>query len=129
VTRIIHGVEIHGVDVDPETRCAHYHTATDIIALKFKCCGKWFPCHLCHEEVARHDPAVWAKQEFDEVAVLCGGCGQQMSVSRYLNCNSTCPSCGRSFNPACAKHAHDYFAVSQDHALLREHDVEGRAGF
>ena len=111
VTRSIHGVQITGVDVDPETRCAHYHSATDIVALKFKCCGKWFPCHMCHQEVAKHAAVVWPEEEFDELAVLCGGCGRQVNVREYLECDSICPACGRSFNPGCARHAHYYFAV------------------
>ena len=113
MTRVIRGVEINGVDIDDETRCSHYHSEADIIALKFKCCGKWFPCHLCHQELAQHDAVVWPEQEFHSVAVLCGGCGRQMSVREYLDCASICPACGRSFNPGCAKHAHCYFAVSK----------------
>jgi len=112
VTRTIHGLEVSGVDVDPETRCAHYHGPNDIVALKFKCCGDWFSCHLCHQELAQHESVVWPKQEFDSLAVLCGGCGKQLSVREYLECGSTCPSCVRSFNPNCAKHAYYYFAVS-----------------
>jgi uncharacterized CHY-type Zn-finger protein len=111
VTRKVHGVEINGVHVDPETRCAHYYGSTDIVALKFKCCGKWFPCHRCHDELAGHRAVVWPEQEFDELVVLCGGCGRRMSAREYLDCNSICPNCGRSFNPGCAKHAHYYFAV------------------
>jgi uncharacterized CHY-type Zn-finger protein len=110
VTRAIHGVEVNGIDLDPETRCAHYHGPNDTVALKFKCCGKWFPCHLCHEELAQHDSVVWPEKEFDSVAVLCGGCGKQLSVREYLECDSICPSCGRLFNPGCAKHAHYYFS-------------------
>jgi uncharacterized CHY-type Zn-finger protein len=110
VTRRIHGVEINGVDVDPETRCAHYRGSNDIVALRFKCCGKWFPCHRCHDEIAGHPAVVWPEQEFDELLVLCGGCGRQMTPREYLDCASTCPACGRSFNPACAKHAHYYFS-------------------
>jgi uncharacterized CHY-type Zn-finger protein len=110
VTRRIHGVEINGVDVDPETRCAHYRGSNDIVALRFKCCGKWFPCHRCHDEIAGHPAVVWPEQEFDELLVLCGGCGRQMTSREYLDCASTCPACGRSFNPACTKHAHYYFS-------------------
>ena len=38
--RLIHGEEVHGVDVDPETRCAHWRSPLDIIAIQFKCCGR-----------------------------------------------------------------------------------------
>jgi uncharacterized CHY-type Zn-finger protein len=111
VTREIHGVEVHGVDVDPETRCAHYHSENDVIALKFKCCGSWFPCHLCHDQIADHPATVWTQPEFDELVVLCGACGNRMSARDYLNCASACPSCGRPFNPGCAEHAHYYFGI------------------
>ncbi|HJT45128.1 MAG TPA: CHY zinc finger protein [Chthoniobacterales bacterium] len=113
MTRTIHGLEISGIDVDPEARCVHYHSSSDIVALRFKCCGQWFPCHLCHEEVAKHEAMVWPEKEFDSVAVLCGGCGKQMKVREYLECASTCPNCSRSFNPGCVSHAHYYFAVSR----------------
>jgi uncharacterized CHY-type Zn-finger protein len=109
--RKIHGVEIHGVDVDPETRCAHYRTENDIVALKFKCCGRWFPCHRCHQELGQHETLVWPHQEFDALAVLCGGCGKQLSIREYLGGASSCPGCSRSFNPGCIEHAHYYFAV------------------
>ena len=115
MTRTIHGLEITGIDVDPETRCAHYHGATDIVALKFKCCRRWFPCHLCHEELAEHPRAVWSENEFDELVALCGSCGRRMSVSDYLHCAASCPRCGRAFNPGCASHAHYYFAVAGDY--------------
>ena len=31
-----------GVDIDPETRCPHYHGRTRYRRDKFKCCGNWF---------------------------------------------------------------------------------------
>jgi len=54
-------VQVIGIDVDPETRCDHYHSDRDIIAIKFKCCGQWYPCHACHAEVAGHPAEVWPK--------------------------------------------------------------------
>ena len=108
----IHNVEVLGVGVDGQTRCAHYHGESDIIAIKFKCCGDWFPCHQCHAEVAAHAPRVWPCHEFDERTVLCGGCGHQLSVREYLQCDSTCPSCREQFNPGCAKHYHLYFEAA-----------------
>jgi uncharacterized CHY-type Zn-finger protein len=110
--RTIHGVNVIGVDVDGETRCAHYHDDNDIIAIKFNCCRRWFPCHECHAKLAGHAPVVWPRESFDESAILCGGCGQQLTVSEYLNCNSVCPRCQRLFNPGCASHHHLYFEPS-----------------
>jgi uncharacterized CHY-type Zn-finger protein len=107
--RLIHGEKVFGAVVDAETRCAHYHSELDIIAIKFKCCDQWFPCYECHAESAGHAPSVWAKNEFDTAAILCGGCGAQLTVREYLDCESTCPRCRRRFNPGCARHYYLYF--------------------
>lgn len=105
----IHGVEVVGTDVDDQTRCAHYHSEPDIIAIKFKCCGKWFPCYTCHTEFSEHQAVVWPEEEFATVAVLCGGCGAQLSIRQYLDCDSVCPHCCREFNRGCFNHHHLYF--------------------
>ena len=107
--KIIHGAEINGVDVDSQTRCAHYNSNVDIIAIKFKCCEQWFPCFECHAKFTKHPPEVWAVSQYDTPAVLCGGCGHQLSVAEYLGCDSVCPKCRRAFNPGCASHRHLYF--------------------
>jgi uncharacterized CHY-type Zn-finger protein len=107
--KVIYGTEVYGSDVDSQTRCAHYHSDVDIIAIKFKCCEKWFPCFECHTEFTQHTPEIWSANEFDTPAVLCGGCGHQLSISDYLECNSVCPNCCRRFNPGCARHRHLYF--------------------
>jgi uncharacterized CHY-type Zn-finger protein len=109
MSRLIHGVEVVGVNVDNETRCAHHDCERDIIAIKFKCCGKWFPCHRCHAELAGHPPKVWPNEEFNTPAILCGTCGHQLTVREYLACGSNCPHCSREFNPGCANHYHLYF--------------------
>ena len=103
------GEEILGVGIDEQTRCAHYNSELDIIAIKFKCCGRWYPCFECHTAIAEHEPAVWPVNQFDEKAILCGACGNQLTINEYLNCGSICPSCERSFNPGCANHYHLYF--------------------
>ncbi|MDP9097480.1 MAG: CHY zinc finger protein [Verrucomicrobiota bacterium] len=106
---VVHGTTVIGVDVDGQTRCAHYHHEHDIIAIKFKCCGKWFPCHQCHADLAGHAAEVWSKEEFDTHAIFCGGCGYQLTVREYLDSNSVCPHCRRQFNPGCVRHYHLYF--------------------
>lgn len=108
---MIHGVEVIGLNVDEETRCAHYHSDRDIVAIKFKCCGDWFPCYECHAELVGHTAVVWAKEEFDTLAILCGACGHQLTVREYLDCDSVCLQCRRQFNPGCADHLHFYFAA------------------
>jgi uncharacterized CHY-type Zn-finger protein len=107
--RVVHGCEIYGSEVDSETRCAHWHSPLDIIAIKFKCCGRWYPCFDCHAEIADHLPEVWPREEFGEKAILCGSCGHQLSVDEYLKSNNTCPECNSPSNPGCAKHYHLYF--------------------
>jgi uncharacterized CHY-type Zn-finger protein len=107
--RVIHGWEVLGKEVDSETRCAHWHSPLDIIAIKFKCCGRWYPCFDCHAEIADHTPCVWPRDEFGEAAILCGACGHPLSVDEYLAANNSCPDCSAAFNPGCAKHYHLYF--------------------
>src|SRR5688572_33348499 len=105
---LIHGEEVHGVGVDAQTRCAHWNSPLDIIAIKFKCCGRWYPCFDCHKETAGHDTEVWPTDEFDTPAILCGACGRRLTVHEYLACSSTCPACGNPFNPGCTRHRHLY---------------------
>jgi uncharacterized CHY-type Zn-finger protein len=103
--------QVRGVDVDAQTRCGHYHGATDIIAIKMKCCGEYYACKDCHIELARHEIEVWPVSEWGTAAILCGGCGVAFSVRRYMECESCCPECGAPFNPGCRKHYHFYFEV------------------
>lgn len=110
----IFGESIFGIDVDPQTRCSHYKSELDIIAIKFKCCEKWFPCYECHSEIANHSPALWPKNEFDSPAILCGACGYQLTINEYFSCDSTCPKCERGFNPGCANHYHLYFGTKEN---------------
>ena len=105
----IHGVNVVGVGVDEETRCAHYYGARDIIAIRFKCCGEWFPCFECHAALAGHRVETWPRCEFDAPGILCGACGHQLSIREYLGADSACPRCRRQFNPGCAQHYHLYF--------------------
>ena len=105
----IHGVDVIGVNIDEETRCAHYRDDRDIVAIKFKCCGQWFPCYECHAELAGHPVRVWPHHEFETPAVLCGGCGRRLTIREYMDCGSVCPSCRRRFNPSCVQHYHLYF--------------------
>jgi uncharacterized CHY-type Zn-finger protein len=102
-------VEVRGVDLDGETRCAHWRSATDVIAIKMKCCGVYYACKDCHDALADHAAAVWPRAEWGEHAVLCGVCGCELSVRQYFDCGNVCPSCGAGFIPACRNHYHFYF--------------------
>ena len=103
------GIEVHGIDVLPDTRCAHYHSALDIIGIRFKCCDRFYPCFECHSELTDHEAERWTALEFHEKAILCGACGSILSVQQYLDCVSTCPLCRAAFNPKCALHYDLYF--------------------
>jgi uncharacterized CHY-type Zn-finger protein len=113
-SRDVHGTTVYGVDVGPETRCAHYHSDTDIIAIRFACCDRFYPCHACHEAAADHPAEVWPVSAFETPAVLCGACGHVLTVREYLNSESTCTCCHAAFNPGCSRHRHLYFATEND---------------
>ena len=100
---------VRGVDVGPETRCAHYAGDRDVVALRLGCCETFYPCHRCHEAVAAHDAAPWPRERFDDPAVLCGGCATALSVTAYLDADHACPACGTAFNPGCRAHYDYYF--------------------
>lgn len=109
----IRGINVFGKPVDNQTRCVHWHSELDIIAIKFKCCDKYYPCFSCHEEEADHKHQVWPKAEFDQKAILCGVCGNELSIKDYMASNKTCPHCKSGFNPGCSKHYHLYFETEE----------------
>lgn len=45
---------ILGSPVDEQTRCIHYRTPLDVVAIRFRCCRESYPCHLCHAESTGH---------------------------------------------------------------------------
>ena len=102
---------IKGKLVDDQTRCIHYHSELDIIAIKFKCCGEYYPCYECHAEMAGHPSQVWTKEERNEKAVLCGVCQAELTIQEYFDSDNTCPHCKSSFNPNCSRHYHLYFEI------------------
>lgn len=100
-------MEVYGIDMDAHTRCIHYNTSLDVVAIKFKCCGKYFACFECHEAMADH-PA----EKYDALtmkAILCGVCGFEMTILEYQRCESKCPECSFAFNPGCKEHWDHYF--------------------
>jgi len=111
VRRDVHGVPVEGVDVGPETGCAHYDGDRDVIAIRFPCCGTYYPCHRCHEAVAAHDADRWPLEDRDRRAVLCGACGVELAIADYLADPTGCPDCSAPFNPGCVDHHDRYFAM------------------
>ena len=117
-------VPLRGVAVDPETRCAHWDTRVDVVALRFGCCEAYYPCDVCHDAATDHEAEPWPRDRFDEPAVLCGACGATLTAREYLDGdgeaqsasssrakpdNDACPRCGAAFNPGCRKHRDRYF--------------------
>ena len=75
-----------------------------------KCCGVYYACKDCHEELAGHPVEVWPETEWNEKAILCGVCRSELSIHDYLQSGYRCPACGVEFNPKCRNHYHYYFA-------------------
>lgn len=104
-------IVVKGKPIDKETRCEHYQSEKDIIAIKFYCCGHYYPCIKCHEETADHSVKLWPENKFNEPAVLCGKCGSKLSINEYLECGARCITCGEVFNEKCNLHHHLYFEM------------------
>lgn len=104
-------VVINGVGVNHRYQCAHYHSDTDVVAIKFKCCGTFYACIYCHEEMAGHEPELWGKDERQTYALACGNCRRTFSIEDYLRCEDNCPKCGTTLNPGCVSHYRFYFEL------------------
>ncbi len=101
--------EVRGLDLDPQTRCAHWRSPLDIVALKLRCCETYYACRDCHDALAGHAARVWPTAERAALMALCGACGAQMSARQYLASDDRCPTCDAPFNPGCRLHRHLYF--------------------
>lgn len=104
-------IVVKGQSIDQQTRCVHYHSAIDVIAIRFKCCNTYYPCYFCHEETAGHPAEQWPRNQFDTKAILCGVCKEEMTIAAYQNCGYQCPACKAPLNPKCSNHDHLYFEV------------------
>ena len=104
-------VVVLGNLVDDQTRCVHYHSLNDIIAIKFKCCDEYYSCYSCHEETAEHEAQQWLRSQWNTKAILCGSCKEQLTIEEYMRSDHQCPNCKASFNPNCSKHYHLYFEM------------------
>jgi uncharacterized CHY-type Zn-finger protein len=102
---------VRGVNLDSQTRCQHYRGPTDIVAIKMKCCDIYYACKDCHTALADHPIEVWTESEWEQLAVLCGACGTELSIHQYMRSESRCPVCREHFNPGCRNHYQFYFEV------------------
>ena len=100
--------QVYGKTVDEHTRCVHYSTELDIIAIRFACCDRYYPCHLCHSETTDHPAQQWQREKWDRAAILCGLCWSQLTIETYRGADA-CPECTAPFNPRCAEHSSCYF--------------------
>jgi uncharacterized CHY-type Zn-finger protein len=96
--------DVRGIRIDAQTRCAHYNSLLDVIAIKAKCCGIYFACKDCHDELADHRLEPWPLGNRAQPAVLCGVCSSELTIEQYLESSAHCPACKASFNPRCSEH-------------------------
>ncbi|GAA1120978.1 CHY zinc finger protein [Nesterenkonia jeotgali] len=102
--------QVRGATVDEQTRCRHYAGPRDVVAIRFFCCDRWYPCLRCHQEAETHRITPWPRGRREELALLCGVCRTRFSIAEYLTAES-CERCTAGFNPGCASHHEFYFEL------------------
>ena len=114
-------VHVYGAAIDDQTRCVHWHSPRDVVAIKMHCCHRFYPCHTCHQQQTDSPPhphTVWPRTEWQHPALLCGVCKSLFSIADYVNVyeanqaggsDSRCPHCKADWNPGCGKHLNLYF--------------------
>lgn len=104
-------VAVAGKTIDDETRCVHWHSELDIIAIKYKCCETYYPCYECHDECISHVPIKYNLKDPNESSlptILCGKCKNEMTFEDYSR-DVKCTNCNAQFNPYCKLHYDRYF--------------------
>src|SRR6185369_4690161 len=112
--------DVHGLNLDPQTRCEHYHGPTDIIAIKMNCCRVYYACKDCHVALADHPIEVWPRNHWSRAAVLCGSCGTELTIEQYMMSAYQCPNCRALFNPRCQNHHQFYFQIENSRTSERQ---------
>lgn len=105
---------LKGKLIDNQTRCVHWNSELDIIALKFKCCNTFYPCISCHSETTDHEIQRYNVNSNEKV-VLCGNCNSLLTFYEYISIQNPlqCPKCSALFNPGCKNHYDLYFSNVQ----------------
>ena len=100
--------KIYGLLVDNESRCQHYHTELDIVALKCFGCLKYYACYQCHDSLEEHIAFELILVISSRTRSLCGVYQHEMVIDEYQEA-IVCPNCHSAFNLACSKHYDIYF--------------------
>ncbi|MGX7775790.1 CHY zinc finger protein [Streptococcus pluranimalium] len=100
-----------GIDIDENSRCRHYHTEQDIVALKCADCQPYYACYKCHDVLEDHTFKATSSDE--PYPVICGACQSYLTFSAYKR--GSCPQCDAVFNPNCQLHDHIYFSKEFHH--------------
>eukprot|EP00753_Platysulcus_tardus_P000408 PLAT10424.1.p1 GENE.PLAT10424.1~~PLAT10424.1.p1 ORF type:complete len:404 (+),score=151.88 PLAT10424.1:135-1214(+) len=69
--------------------CKHYRRS--LRWFRFPCCGKAYPCDICHDSDESH-PAMWASH------IICGFCAREQRAT-----NKECSSCSAALGPVASK--------------------------
>ena len=89
------------------SRCTHWHSELDVLAIQAPCCGKYYACASCHDACEDHSLRPWpASTPVEQDALLCGVCRHNYSIREYISGSEppSCPECGVNMNPGCKLH-------------------------
>ena len=100
--------EAQGFLVDKQTRCIHYHSELDIIALQCYDCKKYYACYRCHDSLENHPFEPYPLSLIQDKPILCGVCLKLLTYKQYKE-SLSCPFCFSRFNPGCQNHKERYF--------------------
>ena len=100
--------KIYGMLVDEKTRCVHYHSEWDIVALKCFECLRYYPCYQCHNACENHVFKPYPVRLSEDKVVYCGNCQSELTIAAYRGALQ-CPHCAHAFNPGCQQHYDVYF--------------------
>jgi len=101
-------IEAQGFLVDKQTRCIHYHSKLDIIALQCYDCKKYYACYRCHDSLENHPFEPYPLSLIQGKPILCGVCLKLLTYKQYKE-SLSCPFCFSRFNPGCQNHKERYF--------------------
>ena len=75
--------QINGLLVDDQSRCQHYHSPLDIVALKCFECQKYYACYQCHDRLEAHIYRAYPCQLKQDKVLICGVCRHEMTIEEY----------------------------------------------